>query len=150
MAPVEQADPTLPPGWRCIFDPDSGLRYYWNQSTNTTTYERPGGGGPVRFLLGGAGASEALPDGERRDLKGGGGVCRRSWAGQTLMWPLAGWVRAPRQRVRRGAARDSGDRALAAAVPPAAHLRHPSAPRPRCSSHRGRCPAHMRGQQAAS
>jgi len=108
MAPVEQADPTLPPGWRCIFDPDSGLRYYWNQSTNTTTYERPGGGGPVRFLLGGAGASEALPDGERRDLKGGGGVCRRSWAGQTLMWPLAGWVRAPRQRVRRGAARDWG------------------------------------------
>jgi len=28
MAPVEQADPTLPAGWRCIFDPDSGLRYY--------------------------------------------------------------------------------------------------------------------------
>ena len=52
MAPVEQADPTLPPGWRCIFDPDSGLRYYWNQSTNTTTYDRPGGGGGAVSFFG--------------------------------------------------------------------------------------------------
>ena len=45
MPPREESDPTLPPGWKCIVDTDSGLRYYWNPGSNTTTYERPAGGG---------------------------------------------------------------------------------------------------------
>ena len=41
MAPQRQPDPTLPPPWEALFDPDSGLRYYWNPETNVTQYERP-------------------------------------------------------------------------------------------------------------
>lgn len=43
MAPQRQHDPTLPRPWEALFDPDSGLRYYWNQETNVTQYERPVG-----------------------------------------------------------------------------------------------------------
>ncbi|BDA41823.1 DEAD-box ATP-dependent RNA helicase 14 [Coccomyxa sp. Obi] len=46
MAPQRQHDPTLPPPWAALFDPDSGLRYYWNPETNVTQYERPVGGPP--------------------------------------------------------------------------------------------------------
>ena len=51
MPPREEQDPTLPPGWRKIRDTDTGLAYYWNQATNTTTYEKPtaGGAGGVRL-----------------------------------------------------------------------------------------------------
>mmetsp|Transcript_29864 Transcript_29864/g.84173 ORF Transcript_29864/g.84173 Transcript_29864/m.84173 type:complete len:625 (+) Transcript_29864:371-2245(+) len=41
MAPVRQADPTLPPPWQALLDPPTGLRYYWNPDTNVTTYDRP-------------------------------------------------------------------------------------------------------------
>ncbi|EIE25575.1 DEAD-domain-containing protein [Coccomyxa subellipsoidea C-169] len=46
MAPQRQHDPTLPRPWEALFDPASGLRYYWNPDTNVTQYERPVGGPP--------------------------------------------------------------------------------------------------------
>eukprot|EP00798_Chlamydomonas_sp_ICE-L_P027598 gene27598-7235_t len=47
--PTRVDDPSLPAPWQALFDPGSGLRYYWNPTTNTTTYTRPApaaGGGP--------------------------------------------------------------------------------------------------------
>ncbi len=38
-----QHDPTLPPPWEALFDPASGLKYFWNPQTNVTQYERPAG-----------------------------------------------------------------------------------------------------------
>ncbi|GFH21465.1 uncharacterized protein HaLaN_18775, partial [Haematococcus lacustris] len=39
--PVRVDDPGLPPPWQALHDPASNLRYYWNPSTNVTTYQRP-------------------------------------------------------------------------------------------------------------
>lgn len=39
--PQKVEDPTLPQPWVAIFDPNSQRKYYWNPSTNVTTYERP-------------------------------------------------------------------------------------------------------------
>ena len=44
MQVQRQHDPTLPPPWEALFDPASGLKYYWNPQTNVTQYERPLGG----------------------------------------------------------------------------------------------------------
>lgn len=43
MAPERVDDPTLPSPWQALFDPKSGLRYYWNPTTNITQYQRPDG-----------------------------------------------------------------------------------------------------------
>ena len=78
MPPREEHDPSLPPGWKCIFDTDTGLRYYWNPATNTTTYEKPAGGVSL-CCVGSVCARE-------RGGRGGGGRARRGtavawWAG---------------------------------------------------------------------
>ncbi|GFH09618.1 DEAD-box ATP-dependent RNA helicase, partial [Haematococcus lacustris] len=39
--PVRVDDSTLPAPWQALHDPASNLRYYWNPSTNVTTYQRP-------------------------------------------------------------------------------------------------------------
>ncbi|GFH25347.1 uncharacterized protein HaLaN_23291, partial [Haematococcus lacustris] len=39
--PVRVEDSTLPSPWQALHDPASNLRYYWNPSTNVTTYQRP-------------------------------------------------------------------------------------------------------------
>ncbi len=44
MQVQRQHDPTLPAPWEALFDPASGLKYYWNPQTNVTQYERPLGG----------------------------------------------------------------------------------------------------------
>ncbi len=45
MSGVQKVDdPGLPPPWQALFDPASGLKYYWNPSSNVTTYQRPAGG----------------------------------------------------------------------------------------------------------
>lgn len=41
MAPERVDDPTLQQPWQALFDPKSGLRYYWNPVTNVTQYQRP-------------------------------------------------------------------------------------------------------------
>lgn len=41
MGPERVDDPTLPPPWQALFDPGSGLKYYWNPHSNETTYHRP-------------------------------------------------------------------------------------------------------------
>ncbi|KAK9819794.1 hypothetical protein WJX72_002458 [[Myrmecia] bisecta] len=46
MGPVRQDDPTLPKPWQALFDTDSGLKYYWDPTTNKTQYERPEGAAP--------------------------------------------------------------------------------------------------------
>ncbi len=43
MPPERVADPSLPQPWEALYDPASGLRYYWNPQTNVTTYDRPAG-----------------------------------------------------------------------------------------------------------
>lgn len=50
MPPQRQQDPTLPRPWELLFDPASGLKYYWNPTTNVTQYERPAGGPPPPVL----------------------------------------------------------------------------------------------------
>lgn len=40
-APHRVDDPTLPAGWDAVYDPNSGLRYYWNRRSNETTYDHP-------------------------------------------------------------------------------------------------------------
>ena len=69
MAPQRQHDPTLPPPWEALFDPDSGLRYYWNPETNVTQYERPIGAPippvlapPAAYVSPARGSSPALAD----------------------------------------------------------------------------------------
>ena len=47
MAPVRKHDPTLPPPWEALYDDTQGVTYYWNPTTNVTTYDRPPGGPPV-------------------------------------------------------------------------------------------------------
>jgi ATP-dependent RNA helicase DDX5/DBP2 len=44
--PQKVDDPGLAAGWQALYDPGSGLKYYWNPSTNVTTYQRPAGSGP--------------------------------------------------------------------------------------------------------
>ena len=39
MPPQRQHDPSLPRPWELLFDPASGLKYYWNPTTNVTQYE---------------------------------------------------------------------------------------------------------------
>ncbi|PNH05034.1 DEAD-box ATP-dependent RNA helicase 14 [Tetrabaena socialis] len=44
MSGVQRVDDaTLPAPWQALFDPSSRLKYYWNPTTNVTTYDRPGG-----------------------------------------------------------------------------------------------------------
>ncbi|KAF5834590.1 P-loop containing nucleoside triphosphate hydrolase protein [Dunaliella salina] len=41
MGPTRVADPDIPPPWQALYDPASNLKYYWNPTTNVTTYQRP-------------------------------------------------------------------------------------------------------------
>ena len=59
MPPQRQHDPTLPRPWELLFDPASGLKYYWNPTTNVTQYERPAGGPPPVLPAPGAAAPAA-------------------------------------------------------------------------------------------
>ncbi|KAG2452819.1 hypothetical protein HYH02_002165 [Chlamydomonas schloesseri] len=44
MSGVQRVDdPSLPAPWQALYDPSSRLKYYWNPTTNVTTYDRPGG-----------------------------------------------------------------------------------------------------------
>ena len=63
MPPQRQHDPSLPRPWELLFDPASGLKYYWNPTTNVTQYERPAGGPtpPVLPAPGGAAPYVSLP-----------------------------------------------------------------------------------------
>ena len=44
QAPAAGGD--LPPGWNAVTDPTSGRVYFYNASTNQTTWERPGAAQP--------------------------------------------------------------------------------------------------------
>ncbi|GIL49348.1 hypothetical protein Vafri_5723 [Volvox africanus] len=71
MSGVQRVDdPSLPAPWQALYDPASRLKYYWNPTTNVTTYDRPGGG---------AAAAPAAPSGgeyysnrDRREDHGSG------------------------------------------------------------------------------
>lgn len=54
-------------GWMALYDEDSGKRYYWDQNSNQTTYQRPdGAGAEVRpHVTGSPCPSQALAGGGR-------------------------------------------------------------------------------------
>eukprot|EP00195_Chlamydomonas_chlamydogama_P008050 CAMPEP_0202901046 /NCGR_PEP_ID=MMETSP1392-20130828/12896_1 /ASSEMBLY_ACC=CAM_ASM_000868 /TAXON_ID=225041 /ORGANISM="Chlamydomonas chlamydogama, Strain SAG 11-48b" /LENGTH=59 /DNA_ID=CAMNT_0049587533 /DNA_START=154 /DNA_END=329 /DNA_ORIENTATION=- len=56
--PQRVDDPGLPNPWQALYDPGSGLKYYWNPTTNVTTYQRPEGApaaAPMPSSYGGGG-----------------------------------------------------------------------------------------------
>lgn len=54
LGPQKVEDASLPHPWIAIFDPNSQKKYYWNPSTNVTTYDRPG---PPAASMGGYGGA---------------------------------------------------------------------------------------------
>eukprot|EP00232_Nephroselmis_pyriformis_P016770 CAMPEP_0182878376 /NCGR_PEP_ID=MMETSP0034_2-20130328/15318_1 /TAXON_ID=156128 /ORGANISM="Nephroselmis pyriformis, Strain CCMP717" /LENGTH=75 /DNA_ID=CAMNT_0025011259 /DNA_START=90 /DNA_END=313 /DNA_ORIENTATION=- len=46
-APQRVDDPGLPSPWQKLYDPKTKYSYYWNPTSNETTYDRPAAPAPM-------------------------------------------------------------------------------------------------------